>query len=316
LPPWARAGTGGRANDPVHQLGHREGPAGLVLQRGQPYVLAWITQLQGNLEHPGEQRMPLGPGLHPHLGKARRGQRLGPVNAHAGRQPPVNRAPRLPVGQHQPTTRPQQPPGLAGRRRGVGGKVQRVNGDHRVGRAISQAGGGQVTDDEPSLLGQPEQRRPVGRLPDGNSREVHPDQRGAARPGQPQPRTTPSTAQVDQRRPRRKAESVGHMTQQADRDKGVRLDLLRQIGAGGLPDPPQARGSGHGGELLVEPGRRGRWRLVAGGRAAVLVLRHPSSSRRSADQSVLASPGRQLAMPTPPAMIRPPDTHAHPRSGG
>src|SRR5215218_327021 len=116
-----------------------------------------------------------------------------------------------------------------------------------------------------------------------------PDQPGAARLGQPQPRTAPAAAQVDQCRPRREAESVGHMTQQADRDKGVRLDLLWQVGAGGLPDSPQARGSGHGGELLVELGGRGRWRLVAGGRAAVLVLGHPSSSRRSAPKSELAS---------------------------
>src|SRR5215211_8074896 len=280
LPLWARAGTGGRANNPVHQLGHREGPAGLVLQRGQPNVLAWITELQGNLEHPGEQLMPLGPGLHPHSAK--------PAEASVWAQSmPIRGGSRGSTGslgcQLVSTSRP---PGRSSRHAsradavGVSGKMQRVNGDHGVGRAIGQAGSGQVADDEPGPLGQPEQHRPVGRLLDGNGREVHPGSAGRRAPGpttaQDRPGRSPGRPVSSQARGR---ERRPH-DQQADRDKGVRLDLLWQVGAGGLPDSPQARGSGHGGELLVELGGRGRWRLVAGGRAAVLVLRHPSSSRR------------------------------------
>src|SRR5215211_3284 len=188
LPLWARAGTGGRANNPVHQLGHREGPAGLVLQRGQPNVLAWITELQGNLEHPGEQLMPLGPGLHPHSAK--------PAEASVWAQSmPIRGGSRGSTGslgcQLVSTSRP---PGRSSRHAsradavGVSGKMQRVNGDHGVGRAIGQAGSGQVADDEPGPLGQPEQHRPVGRLLDGNGREVHPGSAGRRAPG-------PTTAQ-------------------------------------------------------------------------------------------------------------------------
>ena len=67
---------------------------------------------------------------------------------------------------------------------------------------------------------------------------------------------------------------VGHVAKQGDRDERVRLDLWRQVGAGSLPDPPQARGSVNGGKLAVElSSRRGR-RLVVGGRSVLLVLRH------------------------------------------
>jgi hypothetical protein len=44
--------TGRAANNPVGKLGLGERLACLVLQRGQSDVLAWIPELQGDLEHP------------------------------------------------------------------------------------------------------------------------------------------------------------------------------------------------------------------------------------------------------------------------
>jgi hypothetical protein len=63
--------TGCYADNPVNKMCFGERLACLVLQRGESQVLAWVTELQGDLEHPGEQLMPLGPGRYPYLGKAR-----------------------------------------------------------------------------------------------------------------------------------------------------------------------------------------------------------------------------------------------------
>ena len=56
---------------------------------------------------------------------------------------------------------PQDTEDLAARRRQVGGQVQGVDGDDRVGGGSSKPGRGQVADDEVCRVGQPEQRRPV-----------------------------------------------------------------------------------------------------------------------------------------------------------
>ncbi|HEV2870671.1 MAG TPA: hypothetical protein VG409_04535, partial [Actinomycetota bacterium] len=45
-------GTGCYANNPVNKMCFGERLACLVLQRGESEVLAWITELQGDLEHP------------------------------------------------------------------------------------------------------------------------------------------------------------------------------------------------------------------------------------------------------------------------
>jgi hypothetical protein len=34
---------------------------------------------------------------------------------------------------------------------------------------------------------------------------------------------------------------MGNVAKQVDRDEGERLDLRRQVGVNGLPDPPDAR---------------------------------------------------------------------------
>lgn len=110
--------------------------------------------------------------------------------------------PRLPIGQHQAVGRPQDTGDFAGRRRQVGGKMQGVDGDNGVGDGIGQPGRGQVAHDEACRVGQPEQRRPLVGLLDGDGREVHPDQGGALRLGQPQPGTATPTSQINKCLPR------------------------------------------------------------------------------------------------------------------
>jgi hypothetical protein len=80
--------------------------------------------------------------------------------------------------------------------------MQGVDGDNGVGGGSSQPGRGQVAHDKACLLGQPEQRRPLAGLLDGDGREVHPDQRGALRLGQPQPRTATPTSRINKGLPR------------------------------------------------------------------------------------------------------------------
>lgn len=147
---------------------HREGVARLVLGRGKPDVLAWVAELEGDLEHPGEPLVPLGSGLHRHRSKARSAQGPGPVDAQAARQLRVSGVSRLPIRQRQPATRPEQPQRLARRRRGVGRKVQSIDGHHGVGGGIGQAGGGKVTNHKPCPVGQSEQRGPVSCMPHGD----------------------------------------------------------------------------------------------------------------------------------------------------
>ena len=129
----AAIGTARSDHDPVNQLGDREVPACLVLQPSKRDVLTGATKIQRDPVNPGEQVVPLGSGLHLYIDQADRAQRRGPVDAQAARQPGILRGPRLPTGQHQPMAGPQDTEDLAARRRQVGGQVQGVDGDDRVG---------------------------------------------------------------------------------------------------------------------------------------------------------------------------------------
>jgi hypothetical protein len=273
----AAAGTGRSDHDPVNQLGDREVPACLVLQPSERDIVTWATKIQRDPVDPDEQLMPLGSGLHLHLDKADRAQRRGPVDAQAARQPGIVRGLRLPTGQHQPMTGPQDTEDLAARRRQIGGQVQGVDGDDRVGAGSRKPGRGQVADDEACLLGQPEQRHPVCCVLDGDGREVDPDQGGALRLRQPQARAAAATSHINQCLPGCEGQGVGDVAEQGDRDEGERLDLRGQVGVDGLPDPPDAGGDRDGGKALVEAGGRGQGSCLASNPGVLAVLRHRRS---------------------------------------
>lgn len=194
--------------------------------------------------------------------------------------------------------------------------MQRVNGDHGVGRAIGQAGSGQVADDEPGPLGQPEQHRPVGRLLDGNGREVHPGSAGRRAPG-------PTTAQDRPgRSPGRPVSSQARGRERRPHDPAGRprqRSTARSLVAGRGWRPARLAAGPRIRPRWRTPGRTRRpWPMAAG--------RRRSSGRAGPGSPILLTavrseirvglPGRQLAMQAPPAMIRRPDTDARPISGG
>ena len=68
---------------------------------------------------------------------------------------------------------------------------------------------------------------------------------------------------------------MGDVAKQGDRNEGERLDLRRQVGGDGLPDPPDTGGCCDGGKPLIEAGGRWEGSCLASARAILVVLRQP-----------------------------------------
>jgi hypothetical protein len=103
-------GTGRRAKNPVNEVRCGSAWRASSCSEASPTSSPGAPRSTATWNTRGEQVLPLRSRLHPHLGKARRAQRLGPVDADAAGQLRVNGPPRFPIGQHS-----RRPPGRSNR---------------------------------------------------------------------------------------------------------------------------------------------------------------------------------------------------------